>query len=208
MKRFLVWAILCLLPSLSNGQSIEADQAETSAVSFVSEVEPAIQVQTFLGLGGALLFESSNDRRYQTSSVPPLISFGARFGSTNWSSRVEYANTESRDGNEAVSLLRNRESWMLWLSRDLGRAQGWVPYAALALGMSRRSVETRIANEIERVSGGWLGTAAGAGGFRANWSRSVTTKLEFRYELGDAQSFAEKTNDARLGVAAIVEILL
>ncbi len=211
MRGLILSVLLCGLPHVaiaSEESAIEAEIAVEVAPETAIDTEPKIRVRPFLGLGGALLFESANDRRYQTSVAPPLLALGARFGSAAfWSAKLEYASAETRDGNATISLYKKRESWLLWLSRDLGGAQGWVPYVALAAGASRRDVETRVEDEIEKVSGGWLGTAASAAGVRANWSQSVTAKLEFRYELGDAQRFSEKTSDARLGVAAIIETM-
>ena len=223
MKRLAIWAFV-LSTFAANAEAAEIEETAAGVVAGdvtavgaelpVSKSGLGLQVRPFLGIGGALLFESANDRRYQTSVVPPLVSVGARVGRVEsasmpleavWSFRLEFASAETRDGNPTISLLRKRESWLLWVSRDLGRAQGWVPYVAFAAGASRRNLETVLGDQIEAVSGGWLGTASGAAGLRAHWSRLVTAKLEFRYELGDAQSFAKKTSDARMGVAAIIE---
>lgn len=194
---------ICLLQP-----AIGFSQEESSITADIVPEEETISIRPMLTIGGALLFENANDRRYQASVLPPLLGIGALFGlgdSANWSTRLEYSFAESRDGNSTVSVLRKRETWLLWLSRDLGRAQGWVPYMAMATGISRRDIETRLEAQIEQASGAWLGTASAAFGFRARWSQSVTAKLEFRYELGDAQKFSEKTNDARMGAAAMIE---
>lgn len=174
----------------------------------------------FLGLGSALIFENSNGGTNRTSALPLLISLGTRFNweeqlvepgtlpSTFWSANLEYSAVDARDGNSTVSTFRKRESLLVWLSRDFGQAKGWVPYFALAAGASQRRVETRIGASNESTTGEWLSTGAAAAGFRARWSRLVTTKCEYRYELGDSASFSEKTKDARSGVGFIVEVSL
>lgn len=210
MRGILFFIAGILIPFASQA-SVEVDQVEAS----ISTTRDSLN-RPFLSFGGSLLFEDSNDRRYQVSVAPPLISIGIKrlwlSDQTDdvrsfWAARLEYTNAEARDGNESISVLRKRQSLLLWFNRDFGDAQGWVPYGALAAGFSRREVETRLQDSIESVSGGWLGTAAAAAGFRANWSPSVTARFEFRYELGDAQALSEKANDARLGVAAMIETM-
>lgn len=198
------------IPFISQA-SLGVDQVETTISTNRGDFN-----RPFVSFGGSLLFEDSNDRRYQVSVAPPLISIGIKrlwFSDqiddirSFWAARLEYANAEARDGNESISVLRKRQSLLLWLTRDFGDAQGWVPYAALAAGFSRREVETRLQDSLESTSGGWLGTAAAGAGFRANWSSSVTARFELRYELGDAQVLSEKASDARLGVAAMIETM-
>jgi hypothetical protein len=207
-QHLLVYLVLALIVSVGSNTTAQAQVSASSS--------PITWSGPILGVGGSLLFENSNDRRYQVSVSPPLISIGLRADwlesssdekSFVWNTKLEFSIAETRDGNETITVLRKRNSFLFWLSRDFGRAQGWVPYIALGMGYSQRETETKIQNFTEKKQGNWLGTYAMATGVRAHWSRFVTARIELRYELGDAQSFLEKTNDARLGVASVIETM-
>ncbi|MDZ4083007.1 MAG: hypothetical protein U1E10_08730 [Bdellovibrionales bacterium] len=156
-----------------------------------------------LTLGAAVLFEKTNDQRYQNSVLPPLLGLGMRLDQdfSRWTTRIEYSADESLDGNQTLSVRRRRQAALTWVTRDFGLARGWVPYAGAAAGFVQSEVVTVLDGAAETAVGGWKGAFAGAVGFRADWSEIVTVRAELRYESAESL----KTNDARTGVAVYLE---
>jgi len=156
-----------------------------------------------LTLGAAVLFEKTNDQRFQNSVLPPLIGLGLRLDQdfSRWTTRIEYSADESLDGNQTLSVRRRRQAALAWLTRDFGLARGWVPYAGAAAGFVQSEIVTVLDGAAETSVGGWRGAFAGAIGFRADWSEIATVRAELRYESAESL----KTNDARTGVAVYLE---
>jgi len=188
--------------TISQGSMVPAD------VVFVTDESSIIldenwELRPVIALGAAVLFEKTNDQRFQNSVLPPLIGVGLRLDQdfSRWTTRIEYSVDESLDGNQTLSVRRKRQAGLAWATRDLGMARGWVPYVGLAGGFVQSEVVTTLNGASEAFVGGWKGAFAGAIGFRADWSEIVTVRAELRYE--SAEGF--KTNDARSGVAVYLE---
>jgi opacity protein-like surface antigen len=161
------------------------------------------ELHPVITLGAAVLFEKTNDQRFQNSVLPPLFGVGMRLDQdfSRWTARIEYSVDESLDGNPTLSVRRKRQAALAWATRDLGLARGWVPYVGLGSGFVQSEIVTTLNGASETGAGGWKGAFAGAVGFRADWSEILTVRAELRYE--SAESF--KTNDARSGVAVYLE---
>lgn len=179
---------------------------ETVSVSPISDLivaGPQLRIRPLLAFGAAVLFEKTNDQRFQNSVLPPLLGLGFKVEEdfSNWSGRLELSTDETVDGNQTLSLRRRRQSALMWFTKDLGLAQGWVPFVGLAGGMSRSEAVTVLNGIAETAEGNWRGVFAGAAGFRAEWNEAVTVRAELRYESAETL----KTNDARSGVAVYIE---
>lgn len=193
---------------LSGSETISQGAIVPADVVFVTDESSIIldenwDLRPIITLGAAVLFEKTNDQRFQNSVLPPLIGVGLRLDQdfSRWTTRIEYSADESLDGNQTLSVRRKRQAGLVWATRDLGLARGWVPYAGLAAGFNRSEIVTTLDGASEENVGGWKGAFAGAVGFRADWSEIVTVRAELRYE--SAEGF--KTNDARSGVAVYLE---
>jgi hypothetical protein len=198
--------------SISQGTMVPADVALADVVPadvvLVADESSIIldenwELRPLITLGAAVLFEKTNDQRFQNSVLPPLIGVGLRLDQdfSRWTTRIEYSADESLDGNETLSVRRKRQAGLAWATRDLGMARGWVPYVGLAAGFVQSEIVTTLNGASETSVGGWKGAFSAAAGFRADWSEIVTVRAELRFE--SAEGF--KTNDARSGVAVYLE---
>ncbi len=214
MKHGIIFSVLILFSNITLAQSQEASGEEQDLTSpvLIQPVESRVEslpieeswkVRPLMTLGAAVLFEKTNDQRFQSACLPPLLGIGLRLDKdfSSWTSRIEYAADESLDGNATLSVRRRREAALAWVTRDFGLARGWVPYAALAAGFTRSETVTVLDGSSESNKGLWLGAFAAAVGYRADWSEAMTVRAEYRYESAEAL----KTNDARSGVAVYLE---
>lgn len=200
----------------AEGETVAAVSQETISLPVPLPAEGSITLESdslilddnwtlrpVLTLGAAVLFEKTNDQRFQNSVLPPLLGLGLRLDQdfSRWTTRIEYSADESLDGNQTLSVRRRRQAALAWITRDFGLARGWVPYAGAAAGFVQSEIVTVLDGASETTVGGWKGAFAGAVGFRADWSEIVTVRAELRYESAESL----KTNDARTGVAVYLE---
>jgi opacity protein-like surface antigen len=206
---------LCLVGLLSNLSHASADELYASETA-IAQAESVLvtdensivlnknwELRPMITLGAAVLFEKTNDQRFQNSVLPLLIGVGLKLDQdfSRWTTRIEYSADESLDGNQTLSVRRRRQAALAWATRDLGMAKGWVSYLGLGAGFVQSEIVTTLNGASETGVGGWKGAFAGALGFRADWSNVVTIRAEFRYESAETL----KTNDARSGVAVYLE---
>lgn len=216
MKLPILFSLVVLFSSLAQADQEDLSTSEVVSLGTVMPSEAAIvlaedsivldenwKLRPTVSIGAAVLFEKTNDQRFQNSVLPPLLGLGLRLDQdfSRWTTRIEYSADESLDGNQTLSVRRRRQAGFLWAVRDLGLARGWVPYVGLAAGFVQSEIVATLNGTSETSAGGWKGAFAAAGGFRADWSEIVTVRAEFRYE--SAEGF--RTNDARSGVAVYLE---
>lgn len=154
----------------------------------------------FVVAGMGVMLERGNDGGSQSSRLPIAYSIGARREALE--ARLEYASFRTSDGNQTLSVSRDYQNWLAWMSYEFAGEEGWHPYVAGALGIGRTSAETRFSSQPSELNrAAWSGVFATAAGLRGEWSSHISVRPELRYE--SAEGF--KTKDARWGAFVQLE---
>lgn len=169
----------------------------------------AAKPKGIFGLGAGVTLENDNDGRSQESRLPLQFALGARW--EPWATRLEYSSFGTTDGNNTVSVARERQSVYLFVNRTLfftGQDHSstndfsWRPYIEAGFGTSRIKTESRFGAIRENTIGDWRAVAAAGAGVLSHWSESFSVSSGLRWESGELVSLA----DARWGLTFMAEI--
>lgn len=185
----------------------------TVACGAAAEVNIATQSATrplglFLGAGAGVLLEKENDGRGNESRLPAMFSLTARSEGDRrgYGARLEYSRYDATDGNQTISLRREREQLATWLSREFLQSSPWRPYVSVGFGFARTGVEYRAKSSVgdarEQTQGDWKAMAGVGAGLVAHWSQSFLVGSEVRWETGEVF----RLDDARMSLVFNAEL--
>lgn len=157
-------------------------------------------IETFAGLASGVLFEKGNDSVTEVTRLP--LGFSVGLARAPWRTRIEYSSFRTADGNATVSVAREVESVMSWVSFSSNPDVSWMPEYAIGVGVVRTNVETTLNQSIELSRGSWAGAFSLALGLQGRWTKRLMVRPELRYD--SAQNF--KTKDARWGAFVNLEL--
>lgn len=160
----------------------------------------ATPVNFYGAIGSGVYFEKGNDSVTEVTRLPLSGALGLAW--TAWRVRAEYSSFRTVDGNATISVAREVESLMGWVSYDDFQEWKWIPTVGVGLGVIRTTVETRLNQNTELNRGAWRGGFALALGARSQWTKRLSVTPELRFNSAEDL----KTKDARWGAFINLEI--